>query len=225
MKKQIVCLSIVLMAILAPSGKAAAQDPITLIIKEGIKKVIQAVDLRIQRLQNRTIWLQNAQKTLENTMSQLKLNEITDWIEKQRSLYKDYFDELWKVKNTIAYYYRVKELMEQQLALVKEYKQAYSAVKADKHFTPEEILYIGQVYTGIIEQSVKNLDALHMVINSFMTQMSDAGRMELINNVADAIQQNYDDLRTFNTQNVKLSLQRAKNAQDITVVKALYGLQ
>ena len=53
-----------LLSIVWVSNKAVAQDPITLIIKEGITKVIVAVDLKIQRLQNETIWLQNAQKTL-----------------------------------------------------------------------------------------------------------------------------------------------------------------
>mgnify|MGYP004106733677 CR=1 FL=1 len=57
------------------------------IIKAGIKKVIKAVDLKIQRLQNKTIWLQNAQKTLENTLSKLKLDEISEWTEKQKEQY------------------------------------------------------------------------------------------------------------------------------------------
>ena len=38
------------------------------IIKEALKKIIKAIDLRIQRLQNKTIWLQNAQKQLENAI-------------------------------------------------------------------------------------------------------------------------------------------------------------
>ena len=64
-----------------------AQIPILDIIKQGITKVIVAVDLKIQRLQNKTIWLQNAQKTLENSMSKLHLDEISDWVERQRNLY------------------------------------------------------------------------------------------------------------------------------------------
>ena len=66
----------VIMSVTAIQGMA--QDPISVIIKEGIKKVIVAVDLKIQRLQNKTIWLQNAQKTIENTMSKLKLDQISD---------------------------------------------------------------------------------------------------------------------------------------------------
>jgi len=45
------------------------------IIKAAVVKVIKAIDLRIQRLQTKTIWLQNAQKVLENKLSKFKLDE------------------------------------------------------------------------------------------------------------------------------------------------------
>src|SRR5665213_3152861 len=178
MKKLWVCMVIVLMSI-APETKA--QDPITLIIKQGIKKVIIAVDLKIQRLQTKTIWLQNAQKVVENTMSKLKLDQITDWVQKQKDLYQNYFNELWKVKDVLSYYHRIKEIIQQQIALVKEYHKAWNGVQQDGHFTKDEVLYIGQVYSGIIDASLKNLDQVALVINSFTTQMTDAKRMEIIN--------------------------------------------
>lgn len=224
MKKILIIIFIVAFGIVAPVQKIEAQIPIAEIIKAGIKKVIKAVDLKIQRLQNKTIWLQNAQKTLENAMSKTKLNEISDWVEKQRTLYKDYFDELQKVKSIISYYNRIKEITEKQVHLVQEYKRAYSLFKRDKHFTPEEIEYMGKVYTGILEESVKNIDQIFLVINSFSTQMSDAKRLEIINAAADKIDINYNDLKVFNQQGILLSLQRAKAENDVDVIKKLYGL-
>lgn len=55
MKKIFVALALFILGTLAPSQQLMAQDPITEIIKAGIIKVIKAVDLRIQRLQNKTI--------------------------------------------------------------------------------------------------------------------------------------------------------------------------
>ncbi|HET7115099.1 MAG TPA: conjugal transfer protein TraI [Hanamia sp.] len=222
MKKLQVCMIVVLIGI-APGIKA--QDPITLIIKQGIKKVIIAVDLKIQRLQTKTIWLQNVQKVEENAMSKLKLNQITDWVQKQKDLYQNYFNELRKVKDVLSYYHRIKEITQQQIALVKEYHEAWNGVQQDGHFAPNEVLYIGQVYTGIIDASLKNLDQIALVINSFTTQMTDAKRMEIINRAADAMQTNLNDLRSFNSQNILLSLQRSKDENDVAVVKKMYGLQ
>jgi len=144
MKKGIVCLVVMCMLILSPR-KANAQDPISIIIKEGITKVIKAVDLKIQRLQTKTIWLQNAQKVIENTMSKLKLDEITDWVERQRVLYKDYFEELQKVKLALIYYDRMKEIATLQLAIAKEYKRGFDGIRRDAHFNTDEVNYMGSV--------------------------------------------------------------------------------
>ncbi len=224
MKNILVSIGLAAMVSILPLNKVKAQDPIALIIKQGIIKVIKAVDLKIQRLQNQTIWLQNAQKVVENTMSKVKLDEITNWVEKQRTLYKDYFDELWKVKSTISYYHRIKEITEKQVRLVDEYKRAWTLFKQDKHFTADELSYIGQVYTGILDGSVKNMDQLFLVINSFSTQMSDAKRLEIINSAADQVETNYNDLTAFNQQNILLSMKRAKGKRDVEVIKQLYGL-
>lgn len=218
----VVCLMVLIM--LLPKGRLNAQDPITLVIQQGIKKVIVAVDLKIQRLQNEVIWLQNAQKVVENTLSKLRLDEIADWVEKQRNLYTDYFNELWKVKDRVSYYHKVKDITSRQLLLVKEYKRAWNGVRQDKHFTPEEVAYMGKVYTGIMEESLKYVEQVILVIQSFSLQISDAKRMELINAAANAIDQNYADLKAFNTQNIQLSLQRTRDAKEISVVKMLYGL-
>ena len=216
---------IVMVAMIIIGCRLHAQEPIAEIIKAGIKKVIVAVDLKIQRLQTKTIWLQNAQKVMENTMSKIKLEQIAGWVQKQKDLYQKYFDELWKVKDALGYYFRVRAIMDQQLALVRQYHVAWNGVRADIHFSAPEILYIGQVYTGIIEKSLQNLEQLSLVVRSFTTRMSDAKRIEVINEVADRLQENYDDLKSFNSENIRLSLQRSKDEHEIAVVKLLYHLQ
>lgn len=208
-----------------PQERAEAAIPIAKIIQEGIKKVIKAVDLMIQRLQNKTIWLQNAQKVLENKLNELKLTEIAEWTEKHRKLYKDYYEELWKVRNTIASYQRIKQILERQTKLVDEYRRVWSLIKNDDHFTKAEMEYMYRVYTGILNESIRNLDQVLVVINSFKTQMSDGKRLEIINACGEAIEQNYYDLKEFNTQNVQLSVSRAKDAHEMETVKKLYGLQ
>ena len=207
-----------------PTTSTQAQFDIAGIIDAGVKKVINAVDLSIQRMQNKTIWLQNAQKELENILSQSKLGEITDWTQKQKDLYAGYFDDLWKVKEVIAYYHRIKEITQKQIAITNEYKIAFKLFKQDSHFTPKEINYMNEVYTGIIDESLENLDQLFLVVHSFTTQMSDEKRMQSIDAASEAIDNNYNDLQTFNNQNKILSLQRSKDVHEMAVVKALYGL-
>ncbi len=222
MKKIAIMLILSVGLSMAPIQQSHAQIGI---IKEILIKIIKAIDLAVQKVQNKTIWLQNAQKALENTMSKLKLDEISGWVEKQRTLYKDYFEELQKVKTVIAYYQRIKDLTQKNILLVDAYKKAFALFKQDRHFTAAEIAYMEKVYSGILEQSAKNIDQIFIVINSFSTQMSDAKRLEIIDGAAEQVDKNYADLVQFNTQNKLLSLHRAKDQQDIDVVRALYGIK
>jgi hypothetical protein len=75
-KKTILVICILLGALIKPVRSDAQ---IIEIIKEAIIKAIKAIDLQVQRLQNATIELQNVQKQIENTLSKLKLEEISDW--------------------------------------------------------------------------------------------------------------------------------------------------
>lgn len=206
-----------------PTG-ANAQFAIAEVIKAGVKKVIKAIDLKVQRLQNETIWLQNAQKVIENQLSKLKLTEISDWTDRQRNLYAGYYDELVRVKSAISTYKRVKDIATTQAAILQEYKWAISLFKRDKHFSAGEILHMEEVYRGILETSVKNLDQVFMVVTSFKTQMDDAKRLELISEAASRMDQNFSDLKQFNDQNITLSIQRAKTALEIKTLKELYEI-
>jgi len=223
--KKLINIAIITCLLFIPADNVNAQIPIITIIKQGIKKVIIAVDLQVQRIQNKTIWLQNAQKTLENEMSKLKLDDITGWVQKQKDLYADYFEELWKVKSILTYYSKVQEIIVQQGRIVDEYSHAWQLTQKDENYTAEELDYIYQVYSGIMDESLKNVDQLFIVINAFITQMSDAERLKIINDAADNISKNLTDLRQFNQQNIGISLQRSKAKNNIDVIKRLYGLQ
>jgi hypothetical protein len=153
------------------------------------------------------------------------LDDITGWLEKQKALYQVYFDELRKVKTAISYYYRIREVTLMQLQLVAAYKNALALFKQDKHFTVKEINYMIDVYSGILDESIKNLDQILSIITSFSMQMDDAKRLEIIDASSNAIEQNYMDLLQFNQQNISLSLERSRDLSEINHVKVLYGLQ
>lgn len=226
MKKYLRILMLATMLSIAsvPIHEAKAQAGILAVIQQGIKRVIRAVDLKIQRLQNKTIWLQNAQKTLENALSKLKLKEIAEWTVKQREQYRKYYEELAKVKAMISYYQRIREVAQKQVAMVNEYNRAWALIRSDRNFTSQELSYMEKVYGGILEASIRNIDQITLIIESFALQMGDAKRLQLINDAADKIDTTYDDLRRFNQQNMILSLQRAKTAHEVETVKRLYGL-
>ncbi|MFI2744099.1 conjugal transfer protein TraI [Zhouia sp. PK063] len=208
-----------------PSASPAPNPiAITMIIKAATKKVIKAIDLMIQRLQNKTIWLQNAQKLLENTMSKLHLTAISQWTLKHQQLYQKYYQELLQVKTYITYYHRIKEMVAMQTDMVKAYQKAWTLLHQDQHFTPDELQTMAQVYSGMLEQSANYLDQIYQVIKTFMTSMSDAQRIAIINKAADSLEQLYQDLKQYNRDNMLMSIHRAHSQEEITQIKQYYGL-
>ena len=217
--------SLVVLLVSLPTKEVTAQIAIAEVIKAGVKKVIKAVDLRVQRLQNETIWLQNAQKVLENTLSKLKLAEIADWTNRQKELYGKYFDELVRVKAAITYYQRIRDITQRQVDIISEYQRAKSLFARDKHFSASELGLMEEVYSGILEASLKNIDQLLLVVNSFKVQMSDAARLEIIGQVAMRMEENYQDLKRYNASQVSVSLSRAKESGELNIVRRLYGIK
>jgi hypothetical protein len=214
----IICCAFLLM----PNGRASAQ--IIDIIDEAIKEALEQADLQIQRVQTETINLQGAEKELENKMTGGLLDDITGWVQDEEGLFSEYYQELREVKTAISTYSRVEQLIRRQAQLVKDYQQVTAAGRQDPHFTAAELQHILNVYGGILNASIRNTSELSLVIRSFVTQMDDAGRLRIIDEASAHIDRNYTDLREFTQENTLLSLERARDEQDMAVIKALYGI-
>ena len=55
--------------------------------------------------------------------------------------------------------------------------------------------------------------------------MSDAKRLELVNKAADRVDTNCSDLKQFNNQNYILSVQRAKDENEVLTLKKYYEIE
>ncbi|HEY4287980.1 MAG TPA: TraG family conjugative transposon ATPase [Puia sp.] len=209
--------------LLLPNGRASAQ--ILDLIDAAVKKVLVTADLAVQRLQTQTLVLQTAQKGLENNMQDGLLSDITGWVQQQEDLYTDYYLGLWQVKSVLMSYSKVKELIQRQAQLIKEYDQAIAAVHQDPHFSPGELAHITSVYDGLLNESIRNTSQLAQVMGNFLTQMDDASRLRTIDETSSRINTNYSALRDFSQQTTLLSLQRSKDMAEIRSIQNLYGIQ
>lgn len=225
MKTTLAAVILSLLLLFSVSGPASAQIPVISIVSSAIKKVIVGLDLQVQRLQNETITLQNAEANLENSMSLGNLNDINSWLTKEKNLYSEYYKELQTVKQVITDYDEVKQAVTQQEELIKEYKTAYSLFQQDKHFSAAELSNMATIYNGILQESARNLNEVVLAITSVSTQMSDGERLATVHKADGNLQKNLNDLRQFNNNTMALSLQRVQNEQDAEMVKKLYGLQ
>ena len=214
-----------LLACLIPGRSGAQVLDVIDIINSAIKRVIVAADLKVERMQTETIDAQTAEKAAENDMEQSELTGIASWVEQQRELFAGYYQELREVKSVLATYEEVREMINKQAKIIAGYQQVYSALRQDRHFSVDEMGHAYAVLAGIAAQSAQNIKRLKLVVTSLLTQMGDAARLRLIDETGSDIDRNYTDLAQFSQQNFLLSLQRARDANDIAVTRALYGIQ
>ncbi len=204
--RKILVLTPILLLLNTPVSQGAI--PIAEIIRQAVKRVIVAVDLQVQRLQNHTIALQQAQQHLQNILSKTRLDEIAEWSEKQRELYDGYYQSLWKVKSVITQMKRVKEIADTQRKLVEGYAKSWQYIQKGGQFSAAELGLIQDRYGKILGQSIRNLEELTGLLRSMNSQQDDADRLERIHLLDTHMQDNYRDLMRISMQLETLSRQR-----------------
>ncbi|MES1216913.1 MAG: TerB family tellurite resistance protein [Bacteroidota bacterium] len=141
------------------------------------------------------------------------------------NLHKEFLDGLLAVSPAVRNYKRVADIISYQVTLVKEYKAALKRFTADGNFSAAELSYIGEVYTKLADGSLKNLDALAMVITAGKTRMSDDERIRQIDALFSDMQDKVSFLRWFTGSTAVLSVQRQKEFNDIKVSGQLNGVR
>ncbi len=188
--------------------QAQSIDPVSLIIA----KVIKAIDLKVQKLQNETIWLQQAQNLAENELSKTKLSEITGWQKQLSDLYAGYFAELKTVKSSITGMTQIKRIVEMQQQVVMEYGRMAKDAQVKIQ------------YDALLNTSMDVLQTLYSVLNSAYS-MKDAERVCMISTLKDAMSRCLTGIQALNTQQLEMIANRTRMQADLQFVKKLNGIQ
>jgi hypothetical protein len=192
------------------AGVSFAQgiDPVSLIISKAIK----AIDLKVQKLQNETIWLQQAQSLAENELSKLKLSEINGWQRQLSDLYAGYFAELQQVKGAVTGLAQIRRIVVMQKRVVFE----YGRMAKDANVKPQ--------YDALLNTSMDVLQTLYAVSSS-QYAMRDAERISMILSLKDAMSHCLSSIQALNQQQVDAIAAHARMQADLQFVKKLNGIQ
>jgi DNA repair ATPase RecN len=150
---------------------------------------------------------------------------IKDISEGNFNIHQAFLDGLLKVSPTVKNYKRVAEIIDCQLKLVKEYKNAKRRFEADGNFSPNELEYIGKVYSNLFKESIRNLDDLTSVVTANKLRMSDDERLQTIDRINIEMEDKLFFLRDFNNNTRQLAVQRTKEKNDIAAMQKLHGIK
>lgn len=190
---------------------------------------VKAQSDEVQQLLLNVEKLTQFKKILQNMYDGYKLlhkgyTAVKNISEGNFSLHKTFLDGLMEVSPAIKKYKRITDIINYQLRIAKEYKIAFNRFKGEKQFTPEEIDYIGKVYGNLFKESLKSLDELMMVITSGNLRMSDDERLQAIDKIYVAVEEQYSFLKDFTNDTALLSLQRKSEQAQIEMSRRLHDI-
>ena len=183
----------------------------------GQSAEIQQLILNIEKLSQFKKILSDMKKGYELLSGGYKT--VKDMTEGNFSLHKTFLDALMQVSPAVRNYKKVGEIVEYQISIVKESRNGMNRFIKSGNFSGQEINYFEKVYGNLLNQSLRNLDELTMIITADKLRMSDDERLKAVDDIYEQMQDKLLFLRNFNTTSNVLALQRAKEKNDVYVSK------
>ncbi|KIQ20206.1 hypothetical protein RT99_14130 [Flavobacterium sp. MEB061] len=184
----------------------------------GQSAEIQQLILNIEKLSQFKKILSDMKKGYELLSGGYKT--VKDMTEGNFSLHKTFLDALMQVSPAVKNYKRVAEIVEYQISIVKESRNGMNRFIKSGNFSGQEINYFEKVYGNLLNQSLRNLDELTMVITADKLRMSDDERLKAVDDIYEQMQDKLLFLRNFNASSNVLALQRSKEKNDVYVSKS-----
>jgi hypothetical protein len=141
------------------------------------------------------------------------------------SIHKNFLDGLMQVSPEVRKYKRIKDIVNYQLRIVKEYKAAYAHFKDEKSFTIQELEYLGKVYSNLFNETLKGLEELAIIITAGKLRMSDDERLQAIDRIYATVVDQYSFLNEFNNNTALLALQRKSEQTEIKMSRIINGIR
>ncbi|WP_166925551.1 TerB family tellurite resistance protein [Flavobacterium poyangense] len=184
----------------------------------GQSAEIQQLILNIEKLSQFKKILSDMKKGYELLSGGYKT--VKDMTEGNFSLHKTFLNALMQVSPAVKNYKRVAEIVEYQISIVKESRNGMNLFIKSGNFSGQEINYFEKVYGNLLNQSLRNLDELTMVITADKLRMSDDERLKAVDDIYEQMQDKLLFLRNFNTTSNVLALQRSKEKNDVYISKS-----
>jgi hypothetical protein len=149
-------------------------------------------------------------------------NEVKSIESGNFNLHSTFLNGLLMVSPAVAKYGHVADIILEQGYIVTEYQQYYKQFSGSGHFNSDEIAYMANVYTTLLQQSLQNLSQLADILAGGKLRMSDAERIHAIDGIYTDTDDKLTFLRHFDQQAAVLDMQRQKDLNDISTITKFY---
>lgn len=188
-------------------------------------------------------WTQQKKTQIQYLLDQIAANKVSiDYLEKgyeiartglntiqnikkgDFNLHLDFFGSLEIVNPKIKTYTRVADIIAYQVRIVKNISTTIKNLKESGQFNTDELDYSKAVFENLLDECVKNVDELYLVITSGDLQMTDDERIKRIDQLYTDIQDKYSFCQSFSEECSVLAMQRLSEQIEILMSKKLNGI-
>ena len=194
-------------------------------------------------------WTQQKETQIQYLLDQIAANKVSiDYLEKgygiaktglntiqnikkgDFNLHRDFFGSLEIVNPKIKTYTRVADIIAYQVRIVKNISTTIKNLKESGQFNVDELDYSKAVFENLLDECVKNVDELYLVITSGDLQsdsyrMSDDERIKRIDQLYTDMQDKYSFCQSFSEERSVLAMQRLGEQLEIKFSKQLNNVK
>lgn len=140
------------------------------------------------------------------------------------NLHQAFLDALWILSPPVSGDPRISEILNMEYNIVAGYKTASARIKTNPLFTAQELSYILNTWSALLQHSIQAVEELTMILTDHQLQMSDAQRLEAIDRIHTDVRGQYNAMIQLNNSLSVQAAQRQKETNDIHSLKQLYGI-
>jgi len=188
-------------------------------------------------------WTQQKKTQIQYLLDQIAANKVSiDYLEKgyeiaktglntiqnikkgDFNLHRDFFGSLEIVNPKIKTYTRVADIIAYQVRIVKNISTTIKNLKESGQFNADELDHSKAVFENLLDECVKNVDELYLIITSDELQMTDDERIKRIDLLYTDMQDKYSFCQSFSKECSVLAMQRLSEQVEIMMSKKLNGI-
>ena len=140
-------------------------------------------------------------------------------------LHRDFIASLSNINPEIKSYVRVGDIITYQARIVKRINNTLRNLKESNQFTADELDYNKSVFEKLLDECLKNIDELFLVITSGELEMKDDERINRIDQLYLDMQEKYCFCESFSKECSVLAVQRLSEQLEINMSRKINGLE
>jgi hypothetical protein len=148
-------------------------------------------------------------------IAQKGLNTIQNFKKGDFDLHRDFIGSLSKVNPKIKSYGKVADIIAYQLLIVKNAKNVIKSLQEGNQFSLEELDYSKAVFERLLDDCLKSMDKLFLIITPGELKMKDDERIKNIDQLYLDMQNKYAFCQSFSDECSLLAMQRISNQIEI----------